>query len=397
MAPQRMSERRTSLIGALLTTIGPVSMAIYTPAMPELVHAFGTSDAAIKLSLSLYFFGFAFAQLLAGPFSDAFGRRIATLSFLGIYLLGSLFAAFAPSVELLLAGRLVQGVGASVGITVSRAIVRDQFTGPEAARILNMIGIMLAIGPAAGPTLGGLALALSGWQAVFFLMVSFGVFSWLIVAFLMRETTTPDRVLIKPSRLLGAYATLVTDMRVLLAAFVLAGTVGALYAQATMLPFILIKRVGLSPAEFGVGMLMQTGSFFLGSVALRILSPRLGERRALLTGLTLAGTGGACIALSVIFVEPTFLSIMMPVAICAFGMAFIIPYITTAGLQPHPAIAGSAAALIGFVQMGSGFLGGAVGALIGDPLQAFGIVIPAMELVAILAYVGFLHGSRRMA
>ncbi len=114
MAPQRMSERRTSLIGALLTTIGPVSMAIYTPAMPELVHAFGTSDAAIKLSLSLYFFGFAFAQLLAGPFSDAFGRRIATLSFLGIYLLGSLFAAFAPSVELLLAGRLVQGIGASV-------------------------------------------------------------------------------------------------------------------------------------------------------------------------------------------------------------------------------------------------------------------------------------------
>ncbi len=260
-----------------------------------------------------------------------------------------------------------------------------------------MIGIMLAIGPAAGPTLGGFALALSGWQAVFLLMVGFGVFSWLIVAFLMRETTTPDRVLIKPSRLLGAYATLVTDMRVLFAAFVLAGTVGALYAQSTMLPFILIKRVGLSPAEFGVGMLMQTGSFFLGSVALRILSLRLGERRALLTGLTLAGTGGACIALSVIFVEPTFLSIMMPVAICAFGMAFIIPYITTAGLQPHPAIAGSAAALIGFVQMGSGFLGGAVGALIGDPLQAFGIVIPAMELVAILAYMGFLHASRRMA
>lgn len=79
MTKARMSERRTSLIGALLTTIGPVSMAVYTPAMPELVEAFGTTESAIKLSLSVYFGGFAIAQLLAGPASDAFGRRKATL------------------------------------------------------------------------------------------------------------------------------------------------------------------------------------------------------------------------------------------------------------------------------------------------------------------------------
>lgn len=397
MTHARMSERRTSLIGALLTAIGPVSMAIYTPAMPQLVTAFDTTSSAIKLSLSLYFAGFAVAQLAAGPVSDAFGRRKATLAFLLIYLAGSLIAALAPTVDLLLAGRLVQGIGASVGVTVSRAIVRDQFTGSEAARILNMIGIMLAVGPAAGPTLGGIALSMAGWQAVFYLMVGFGIFSAAVVAFAMSETTIPDRSRIRPDRILSAYRTLIADPRVLFAALVLGGCVGALYAQSTMLPFVLIDRVGLTPAQFGVGMLMQSGFFFSGSVALRLLAPRLGETRALRLGLAMAAGGGILIALSVHLIEPSFLSIMAPVAICSFGIAFVIPYITTAGLQPHPQIAGSAAALIGFVQMASGFLGGVAASLLTDPLTAFGTIIPIMEVSALLAYLGFLRASRFQA
>lgn len=392
-----MSENRTSMLGALLTMIGPLSMSIYTPAMPQLVHAFATTDAAIKLSLSLYFAGFACAQLLSGPCSDAFGRRHATLGFLGIYLIGSLLAAFAPSVDMLLAGRIIQGIGASVGVTVSRAIVRDQFAGTEAARILNMIGIMLAVGPAMGPTVGGLALAAFGWQSVFFLMVGFGITSFGIVALLMKETITPDRSLIRPTRLIAAYGTLMVDLRVLFAALVLGGCVGALYAQSTMLPFVLINKVGLTPSQFGLGMLMQTGSYFFGSVALRLVAKRLPIGGALIFGLTLAGLGGVLIFLSTHLVTPTFLSIMGPVAVCSFGMAFVIPDITTAGLTPHPKLAGSASALLGFVQMSCGFLGGVGAAWLGDPLTAFGTIIPAMEFLAIFAYLGFRSAWRKAA
>ena len=145
---RRMSERRTSIIGAFLVALGPVSMALYTPAMPELVRAFSSSESAIKMTLSRYLAGFAVAPRVCGTLSDVIGRRRATLIFMAIYLVGSLMAAFAPSVAVLLAGRLVQGIGASVGMTVARAIVRDQFTGTEAARIMNMIGMMLALGPA---------------------------------------------------------------------------------------------------------------------------------------------------------------------------------------------------------------------------------------------------------
>ncbi len=385
----RMSERRTSMIGALMATLGPISMSVYTPAMPELVRAFGTSDATIKLTLSIYFAGFSVAQLLAGPASDAFGRRRATLSFVGIYIIGSLLAAFAPDVGWLLAGRLIQGIGASVGITVARAIVRDQFVGVEASRIMNLIGIMLAIGPAFAPTIGGLALAALGWKSIFFLLVGFGLLTGLSVLVFMRETGKPDPRRILPGPLFSAYGILIRDPRFVSASLVLTGSVGALYAQATMLPFILIKLVGLTPTAFGMGMLMQTGSYFLGSVMLRFVSPRLGGERSVKVGLAFVLAGGLMMAASAQMITPSYLSIMGPVAFLSFGIAFLVPHMTTIALYPFSEIAGSASAMMGFLQMGGGFIGGVCAAAIGLPLIAFGTVIPAMAIIAVVSFVVF--------
>jgi MFS transporter, DHA1 family, multidrug resistance protein len=392
---RHMSERRTTFLGALLTTLGPISMAIYTPAMPELVRAFGTTEAAIKLSLSMFFAGFALAQLLAGPLSDALGRKAATLIFLAIYLAGSTLAVLAPSVEFILAARLVQGIGASVGVVVGRAIVRDLFVGPEAARILNTIGIFLAIGPAMGPTLGGLTLAVFNWHAVFLLMVGFGILAGLCTLIFLRETVVPDLARLQPTRLLRAYAEVAGNLQFLAACVVLAGTVGALYAQATMLPFVLINKVGLSPTQFGVGMLMQSGFYLIGSLTLKLVVKRLGGPRAALTGISLCGLGGVIMALSVAFVPPFFLSIMGPVAICTFGLAFLTPHVITVSMAPFPHIAGSASALTGFIQMTAGFIGGIAAAAIGDPLAAFGTIIPIMELTAVAAFIALQMLARR--
>lgn len=394
-AAHRMSERRTTFLGALLTTLGPISMAIYTPAMPELVRAFGTTEAAIKLSLSMFFAGFALAQLVAGPLSDALGRKAATLIFLAIYLAGSTLAVLAPSVEFILAARLVQGIGASVGVVVGRAIVRDLFVGPEAARILNTIGIFLAVGPAMGPTLGGLTLAAFNWHAVFLLMVGFGILAGLCTLIFLHETVKPDLARLQPARLLSAYGEVAGNLQFLAACVVLAGTVGALYAQATMLPFVLINKVGLSPTQFGVGMLMQSGFYLLGSLTLKLVVKRLGGPRAALTGISLCGIGGLIMALSVAFVPPFFLSIMGPVAICTFGLAFLTPHVITVSMAPFPHIAGSASAMTGFIQMTAGFIGGIAAAAIGDPLTAFGTIIPIMELSAVAGFIWLQWLARR--
>jgi MFS transporter, DHA1 family, multidrug resistance protein len=389
MTRPRMSERRTSIISAFLVALGPVSMALYTPAMPELVHAFSSTESAIKLTLSVYFAGFAFSQLVSGTLSDVLGRRKTTLIFMSIYLAGSLMAAFAPSVGVLLAGRLVQGIGASVGMTVSRAIVRDQFTGTEAARIMNMVGMMLAIGPAVSPTLGGFALGLFGWQSIFLLMVGFALAACGAAYFFMAETTTPDPAKGRIGPVLSGYGALAASPRFVSATLVMAGAVGALYGQATMLPFVLIDTVGLTPTEFGVGMLMQSGFFFAGTVAVRLLMRRFAPDRLVLPGLCFIGVASLSIAFASHLMAPTFLSVMGPVGLYAFGIAFVMPFMMTAAMEPFPHIAGSASAAMGFIQMGAGFAAGLAAAAIGLPLFAFGTIIPCMGLVAILAYAWY--------
>jgi MFS transporter, DHA1 family, multidrug resistance protein len=394
-SPARMSERRTTVLGGFLTAIGPVSMAVYTPAMPELVHAFGTTEAAIKLSLSLYFGGFAIAQLMAGPISDAFGRRAASIGFLAIYVFGSLVAALATNVDGILAGRLIQGIGASVGVTVARAAVRDQFTGVEASRIMNMIGIILAIGPAIGPSVGGLALSAFGWQSIFVLMIVFGGGLLASCVFFLKETATPDRSRLQPVTLVRTYMNLLADLRFLLPSLVLGGSIGALYAQGTMLPFVMIDVVELTPTEFGLGMLAQTGSYLSGSITLRVISKHISGSTAVSIGLGFSGVGGALVFLSVHLIDPTFLSIMVPVGICTFGIALIAPHTVTAGLAPFPRIAGSASALMGFIQMGSGFAGGLAAAAFATPLASFGTIIPLMEFAAVASYLAYRHIDRR--
>ena len=388
MTQAKMTERRTALFGALLTAIGPLSMAIYAPAMPELVRAFTTTDAAIKASLSFYFGGFAVAQLLAGAASDAFGRRPSSFVFLSIYLAGGMLACFAPSVEWLLAGRLVQGIGASVGMTVARAIVRDQFTGVEAARIMNFIGMILGIGPALGPTIGGLMLQFFGWQAVFLVMIGLGLCA-LFIVFRMPETTTPDPTRARPGMVLSTYGRLAADPRFLLPSLITGGAVGALFAQATMLPFILMGMVGLTPPQFGLAMILQSGFYFLGSVALRLLARWLGTHGAITAGLCFCGAGALLMALLSRFTEPSLMTVMLPVSFTSFGIALLTPQTITMALAPFPDVAGFASAMMGFMQMMAGFLAGLAGALFASPLIAYGSILPAMHVVAIFSYLAF--------
>jgi DHA1 family bicyclomycin/chloramphenicol resistance-like MFS transporter len=394
MTAGRMSATRTSIIGAILVALGPISMALYTPAMPELVRAFGTTESMIKLTLSLYFGGFAVAQLVSGTLSDVLGRRRVTIIFMGIYLIGSLLAAFAPTVEFLIIGRLIQGAGASAGMTVSRAIVRDQFTGDQAAGIMNLMGMMLAVGPALAPSIGSVALGAFGWQSIFFLMVGFAAVACIAAYSFMEETAVPDVEKGRIGPIFSAYAEILTDLRFVSATLVIGGAVGALYTQAAILPFILIDKVGLTPFEYGVGMLAQSGSYFAGSIVVRRLLKSRSAQQLIVPGLVLIAIASVAIALSILYLPLSYLSIMLPAGIYAFGIAFVTPYMMTAAIAPFPHIAGTASALMGFVQMGSGLVGGVICAIIGIPVLAMGTVIPGLGIVAIVSYIVYLAAIR---
>lgn len=388
-----MSARRTSAVGALLVALGPISMALYTPAMPALVQAFQTDVSLIKLTLTVYFAGFAGAQLICGPLADAFGRRPVVLGFTLLYLAGSILAVVAPSVEWLLAARLVQGVGAAAGIAVSRAIVRDLFTGQESARVMNTIALMLAAGPALSPTIGGITLDLFGWRAIFLFMVLYGVLILAVFLSAVPETLQhrdPGRA--RPGRLAVSYARLLRDRRFLVPSIVIACTIGSLYAMATMLPFVLIEEAGLSPVQFGFGMLAQSGSFMLGSLTMRRLLRTIDSNRLVPVGLGLIGIGAGLLLLFLNLLPASFLTVMGPVALIAYGIAFVMPDMMTSSLAPFPEMAGAASALMGFLQMGGGLLGSGIAALMGEAVLALALIVPAMALIAIATYVAWGSG-----
>lgn len=383
-----MSEKMVSFLGALFVVIGPMSMALYTPAMPEIVQALATTESAVKMTLALYFAGFAFAQLIAGPLSDALGRKPVLAAFMGIYCTASILALFTPSVEALIAARFAQGIGASAGVAISRAVVRDLFAHEQSSRIMNMIGIILAAGPAVAPTVGGLTMELAGWRAIFGVMAILGLAVMSAALFVLKETAPVERAPLRLGSLGRSYVSLIANPHFVLSSMVIACTVGALYAQATFLPFILMSRVGLTPSQFGLSMIAQSGTFFSGAVIVRWLMKRTGAPRLVAPGLMLVGTGAAMQTLLHVW-EPSFARVMGPVALYAAGIAFVMPAMTTACLAPHGKIAGAASALMGFMQMGLGLLMGTIGAWMGDPVRAMGTLIPLMGASAIASWITF--------
>ncbi|WP_244472032.1 multidrug effflux MFS transporter [Prosthecomicrobium hirschii] len=386
VAAPAMSANRTAILGAILVALGPISMALYTPAMPTLVVAFGTSIATVKLTLTAYFAGFALAQLVCGPLSDAYGRRPVTLAFMLLYLVASALALWAPTVDILLVARLLQGIGAAAGVAIARAIVRDLFTGQDAARIMNTIGIMLAVGPALSPTIGGITLELFGWHAIFGLMVLYGAVVIGLVVFAMTETNRrPDPALVHPVRLVAAYGRLIVDPRFIVPSTVLGAGIGALYALGTMLPFVLIDRAGLTPTQFGFGMMAQSLSFAAGGLIMRKLLVRFDANRLVMPGILLGLAAALVLAVLMRTVPPTFFTVMLPIGVYAFSLALIMPGPSTGALAPFPHMAGAAAALLGFMQMGGGLLGSLAAALFGDPVTAIGTILPAMMAIALAA------------
>ncbi|QRG07675.1 multidrug effflux MFS transporter [Xanthobacter dioxanivorans] len=383
-----MTEREVCVIGGMMVMLGPISLSLYTPAMPAMVEAFGTTIATVKLTLTVFFLGYAFSQLACGPLSDAFGRRPVALWFFGIYLVGSLVAMLAPSIAWFIAGRALQGVGCAAGIAVSRALVRDQYTGQASARIMNLIGTMLAVGPAVSPTLGGILLGTVGWHVIFVAMAAYGLVLVAVLAFRVPETNrAPDRRLASPSGAIASYARLLTDAAFMRAAVAAGAALGGIYTLAALLPFILIERIGLTPTQFGLAMLMQTGAFMSGTLIARPLLKRFHAHSLILPGLGLVATGAVGLSLGPLLLPLSTASVMLPISLWACGVALLLPGCTTGALAGAGPIAGAASALMGFLQIGSGFLGTCLSVFFPSPLTAMMVIVPLFAATAAGAHL----------
>jgi DHA1 family bicyclomycin/chloramphenicol resistance-like MFS transporter len=368
-----------------MVTTGPLSLTLYGPALPSIVTDLGATDAGGKLTMTVYFAAFAISQLLCGPLSDRFGRRWVGMAFFAIYVLGSLVCALAPTLELLLLGRVMQGLGVSAGVALSRAMVRDQFVGMDAIRILTMVNLILTVAPAVAPTLGSVMLFLGSWHLMFVIMAGFGLAVIALLGLGARETLPAEaRVPLHPRRVLTNYGRLLAAPDFLMPALVLALSFGGFYGFAALLPFILIDQIGLTPFQFAMAMLIQTASFITGNIIAGRMARRLDGPALILMGLGFLALGGAGFAIAPRLYPDAVLATMLPVSLWMLALAAIGPSATASAMARYGHIAGAAGAMTGFFQMGGGFFASVLAiALFPDARTAMVSVLPALAVLAI--------------
>jgi MFS transporter, DHA1 family, multidrug resistance protein len=343
---------------ALLTAIsmlGQMSIAMYTPSLPSLAQALGAPASEVKLTMTVFLAAFACAQLVWGPLSDRVGRRPALFAGIAVFLIGTTICLLAQSIGTLIFGRFVQGLGACVGVTIARAVVRDRFDRTEGSRALAFIGMAMAAGPALAPAIGGQLQTIFDWHAVFAALALFGV-AVAVAAYARLDESNRNRdpSATDPVRMLGNFATLLRARVYLAYAALAAAFFGGLMAYATGLPFLLIDGFGISPAVYGLVPSATVVGYFTGSA---LAGRRAGidpPRKLARIGALAALTGGGALALVALLGLEHPVTLVAPMIVFMFGFGLALPSALAAAMQPFGRMAGSAAALQGFVQMAIG-------------------------------------------
>lgn len=377
----RPGSRNLIVLLTALVALGPVSVTLYLPSMPALGVEFQTDTGQVQQSFTIFLAGFAAAQLVYGPLADRFGRRPVLIGGLLLYIAGSLACAMSTAIDTFLLARLTQGLGACVGPVVARAIVRDKFERSDAVRAFAFIGTALAVAPAVGPLVGGFLEVWFGWRSAFVFLAGYGaLMAWLVLMRLQETIPARDPNAVDAVRLARNYGGLMSNRRYLgwLAPIVFG--LGGLFAYNAAAPFLFIEGLGLSPDRFGMLAVFTVSAYATGSWLAGRLEGRLSARGAAGSGLAAAIVGGALMLL--LSGELSIARVIGPMMLFVFGFGLLIPACTAAALHPFPRIAGSASALMGFLQMGMGAIGSLIVSTVFDGTAlAMGLVLAAMALM----------------
>ncbi|WP_042342299.1 multidrug effflux MFS transporter [Calothrix sp. PCC 7507] len=342
----------------MLAALPPLSIDMGLPAFPTISASLNASSGSVGLTLSLFMAGFAIAQLIFGPLSDRYGRKPILLIGCGLFALAGAACAVAPSINTLIAWRLVQGAGAGAGMVLTLATVRDLFDGAAARAQLSYVNLVMSVAPMIAPTIGGWVLVLANWRAIYGVLALAGFLLLLTVAFGLSESLAhPDLTALQPHRLFKNYTRILSNPICLGYALVNALNFGCMFAYVAGSPLVMLQVFGVSTTTYGwlfasTAFGIMVGSFLNGRLSLRGVLPS----RLLIVGLVTATI--SAVALVIVSVSGIAqVSTLMPLLILnTFCRGIISPNAMHGAIQPVPESAGVAAAVVGFLQM----LGGAV-------------------------------------
>ena len=343
---------RTAVILGLLSVIGPLAIDMYLPALPAIGVDLGASDAVIQRSLMAYMAAVAVCQLVYGPLSDMFGRKPPLYFGMAVFVVGSVGCALAPNADMLILFRFLQGVGACASMSLPRAIVRDNYTGAEAAQLMSLIMLVFSVSPILAPLSGSLVIAFGDWRAMFWVMTVVGVLGLLLLVFALRETRPREARLDSGlGSALRAYGTLLRDWRFL--GLTLIGTFGMSSFMAFLgnSSFVYIDHYGLTPTQYSLAFSVNAVSFFAVSQMTGWLVGRFGLNRVV--RVAVAGYTASMLTLfAVVMAGIDSVFVLGGFMFVAFGfLGLVLPSTGVLAMEEQGDIAGSASALMGTVQM----------------------------------------------
>ena len=344
------------------SSISVMTTDLYAPSLPHLPAIFGTDAKTVQHTMMFNLVGYALGQLVHGPMSERFGRRPIMIGGMGAAVVFSLACALAWSIDALIVARTFQGLAVCAEAVIALAVIRDVYDGPSGARILAVFGMSIAIVPAIAPIMGGFIHVWLGWRANFFLLTILALVVTLLVWRFLPETTIPDRDALKPRRLVGDYVELFTHRGYMRYALSTGAVLGALFVFITQGPFLYIDRLGVPTEHYGFFQAAIVTAFFFGSLFANRYVRRLGVERLLQYGLIFILVGGLMLPATLALGWESTVPITASISIYAFALGLFFASAPMRALEEAPGGGGSAAAVLGALEMGGGALAVAVAA-----------------------------------
>jgi DHA1 family bicyclomycin/chloramphenicol resistance-like MFS transporter len=380
----------------MASSLGMVASTIYVPSVPAIARALETSIARVQLTFVAYLLAFAISMLVLGPLSDRWGRRRTIIAGLVLSALSSLACALSPTIEFLIAARVVQGVGACAGLVVGRAITRELWGREAAAQVIAGRAIAATLMQAFAPVLGGFLQVWFGWRANFVVVALLaGAATALVIRYVPK-----DQAANRPPFGIGAmfvgYRSLIGTRRFLSYAFTAAGSHAGFHIFAAGAPAVLILGFGVRPEDYGFYAALPPMGFLVGSFLSNRLTQRLGIDGLIAIGsLVLIPAGSTMVTLALLGVTSPY-AIIAPMILICCGSGLITPNATAGSLGVNAGVIGTAAGLGSFMQMTGA--AGATAALSlgpsGSPLMLASVIALA-GVFAVTAFAALIQYESR--
>jgi len=335
---------------AALVALGPLSVDVYLPAMPAMMQALGTDISHMHLTLSAYLTGFALFHLVCGPLADRFGRKPILLVGTVLFVVACIGCSLSTSIERLLLFRFIQGVGACVGPTLARAVARDVFGPTRAARALSLIAMLMALAPAVAPAMGSVMMLWLPWPSIFVFLAVYGAAMVVLIHIFLAESL-PQRQSLHPAAIARNFGLLLSSPMFMTATVACSFVYAGLMTYLSSSSFVYIEMLGVPVKYFGFIFLSSVGGYILGSGLSARLSRSYDSEQTVLVGAALATTAVGSMWISTQLMPRSVAALVLPMMFYSTGLGLVLPNAMAVALRPFPHIAGTASALLGFIQM----------------------------------------------